>query len=102
MEGEGRKAVGLDLVFGEAVDVLEAVEGVIFGVVLPELDFGAEDGAFGGHAVLHPPGGDEDDVGELAHDLRLDSNQSSGSRKLVEVFDAEIAGDPGTVDDEGH
>ncbi len=73
VQGHGDEGVGVYFVFGEVVDVFQAVEGVVFagGVVLPELDFGAEDRGLGSHTVLHPPGGDEDDVGILAHDLKV-------------------------------
>ena len=99
--GEG---VGLHFVLGELVDVFQAVERVVFAgrVVLPELDLGAEHRGLGRHAVFHPPGGDEDDVGELPHDLQVGLEPEFGIEEIVHVLDAEVAGNPGAIDDQRH
>ena len=104
VQGEAGKAVGIDFVLGEVVDVFEPVEGVVFAgrIVLPELDLGAEDRGLGRHPVLHPPGGDEDDVGELAHDLQIGLKPEFGIEEVVQVLDAEVAGNPRAIDDERH
>jgi hypothetical protein len=104
MERHRREGVGLDLVLGELVDVLEPVQRVVLArrVVFPELDLGAEDGGLGGHAVFHPPGGDHDDVAELLVDLQVRVEPDLRVEVVVHVLDAQVAGDPGAVDDERH
>ena len=71
MQRHRRESVGLDFVLGKLVDVFQAVQRVIFAgrVVLPELDLRAQHRRLRRHPVLHPPGGNEDDVRELLHDL---------------------------------
>ena len=104
MQRKRREGVGLHFVFGKLVDVFQAVERVVFAgrVVLPELDLGAEDRWLGRHAVFHPPGRNEDDVGKFAHDLQVRLEPDLRVEKVVQVLDAEIAGHPRAVDDQRH
>jgi hypothetical protein len=88
----------------EFVHVLDVEEHVVFArrVVLPELDLGTEHGRLGGHAVFEPPAGHEDDVGELAVDLQVRLEPDLRVQEEVHVLHADVAGDPGAVDDHGH
>ena len=99
--GEG---IGFDFVFGKLIDVFEPIERVIFArrVVLPEFDFRPEHRWLGRHAVFHPPTGDEDDVGKLPHDLQVRLEPQLGIQVVVHVLDSQIAGNPGTIDDQRH
>jgi hypothetical protein len=83
---------------------LEPVERVVLArrVVLPELDLRAEDRRLGGHAVLHPPAGHEDDLGELLVDLEIGVEPHLGIQVVVHVLDADIARYPRAVDDQRH
>jgi hypothetical protein len=69
--GQAGKTVSLHFVFGKVADILQPVKGVVSArrIVLPEFDLGAQHRGLGCHPILHPPGRDEDDVGELVHDL---------------------------------
>ncbi len=104
VQRQGGERVGLDFVFGKLVDVFEAIERVVFArrVVLPELDLRAEHRRLRGHPVLHPPRGDEDDVGILPHDLEVGLEPQLRIEVVVHVLDAQIAGDPRAVDDQRH
>ena len=73
VQRQRREAVGVHFILRKLVDVFQAVQSVILArrIVLPELDFGAQHRRLSGHAVLHPPRRDEDDVGKLPHDLEV-------------------------------
>ena len=104
MQRQRRKGVGLHFVLREIVDVFQAVERVIFArrVVLPEFDLGAQHRRLRRHAVFHPPRGDENDIGKLAHDLQIGLEPQFRIQVIVHVLDAQITGNPGTIHDQRH
>ena len=55
----------------------------------------------GGHAVLDPPGGEENDLWKLAHDPQVRLKPAIGVQVVVQVAEAKVAGNPGAVHDHG-
>ena len=104
VQGQAGKAVGLHFVLGKAVDIFKPVKRVVFAgrIVLPELDLGAQHRGLRRHPVLHPPRGDEDDVGKLAHDLQIGLEPELRIQKIVQVLDSEVSGNPWAIDDQRH
>ena len=104
VQRQRREPVRLDLVVRERVEVGEPAQRLDLArrVVRPELDLGAEHRGLGGHPVLDPPRRHEDDVGEVRGDAQVGGEPRLGIQEVVQVRDAEVARDPGTVDNERH
>ena len=104
VQRHGGEGVRLHLVLGELVDILQPVERVVLArsVILPEFDLRAQHRGFRRHPVLHPPGRNEDDVGELAHDLEVRFEPKLGVQEVIHVLDPQIAWNPRAIDDQRH
>jgi hypothetical protein len=104
VQGHRHESVVLHFVFREVVQILDVIERVVLArsVVLPELDLGSERRGFSRHAVFHPPGREENDVGEFLVDLEVGLEPELGVEVVIHVIQAEVTGDPGAVDDQGH
>ena len=66
------------------------------------MDAVADGGRLDGHAVFDPPRWHADEGGEVGDDSEVGLEPDVGVEEVIEMTDADVAGDPGTIDDQGY